>query len=272
MPDVRIPEEIISWMRMAEWGAHHIQWHFERQWDYWHFRAQSGEATAQEVVAYAEAMGWGRASIQEGEAGNGVEFLAMHRAMTILLLQHFPRHLHVFRGWHSVPTDPADADDPVPSGTSFDGDRAFGAKRIELEPMSFGGDDDFGLFIETNLRPLPGNPLNRSPDKQTGIHNYLHGRWTDSSSDINLGDPSVNIFNYRFWKLHGWIDHQWWRFRRVSGASDADPAYGKLIETYLKMMSGAGPHHEHLRTMAAKRATMKTPEAFTRFFDEPRHR
>ena len=42
---------------------------------------ESTELNLKKYVAWAQKQGWTRADIQEGEKGNGLEFLAMHRAM-----------------------------------------------------------------------------------------------------------------------------------------------------------------------------------------------
>jgi hypothetical protein len=268
MAEIRMPQEMIDWMQSVLWGAHHDRWHFERRWDYWHFRAGQGEQEVQDMVTYAEQQGWSRAATQEGETGNGLDFLMMHRAMIIILSQRFPQHTHFLHGWFTPPQDPADAEDPVASGKPFDANGAAGALRIEGSPASFSGDDDFGLFIETSMRPVPGNPMLRSPDPQTGIHNYLHNRWTDVTSDINIGNPKVNLFNHRFWKLHGWIDYQWWRFRRAKGYSDADAEYQSRLQANIDMMSGHGPHHTMLAVRESRLPAIVRPQGFERSFRE----
>jgi hypothetical protein len=249
--DVRMPDEMIDWMQQRGWGSHHDQWHFERRWDIWHARAARPNAPQWilDMVANAAAQGWTRAASQEGEAGNGEDFLFMHRAMFHLLARSFPQHVHTLRGWHTPPQDVVDAEDPVPGADppAFNVDMAAAITAIEATTSEFVTDDAFGLFLETNYRPVPDNPEARSTDPRTGLHNYLHNRWTEAASDINLGDPRVNIFNRRFWKLHGWIYYFWWRFRAGIGASDADPAYVAKLEAYLEMMDethggGHGPH------------------------------
>jgi hypothetical protein len=264
MADPRMPQETIDWMTARGWGSHHNQWHFERRWDFWHELARQGNQDAAEMVAYAKSQGWTRSAIQEGAAGNGDEFLLMHRAMLELLLKNFPQHGHYLRGWNTPPTDPNSVDDPVPSGEAFDADRAAGITRIETNSPPFASDDDLGRFIETNLRPAASDPLARSTDRQTGLHNYLHNRWTDPTSDINLGDPTVNIFNARFWRLHGWIDFQWWRYRQAQGLSDSAASYRAGIQRYREMMDR--PHHVHPAAEAAKQKAL--PKGFQRAFIE----
>ena len=251
MADVPMPEEMIAWMRQRNWGAHHQQWHFVRRWDFWHAMAQRAdlpEADRQDIqamVAEAVANGWTRAAIPEGTTGGGEEFLFMHRAMFHLLAQTFPQHYHTLRGWNSPPQDPSTAEDPVPddSAPPFAPGMTQAINEIEAAMPGFDSDDTFGLFLETNLRPMPGNPLERSDDARTGLHNYLHNRWSEDGSVINLGDPRVNIFNRRFWKLHGWIDYFWWRFRAAKGADDADASYQDKLNRSIAMMNMGGHHH-----------------------------
>ncbi|MCA1568140.1 MAG: hypothetical protein LC803_21345 [Acidobacteria bacterium] len=267
MSDVQMPEEIISWMESLMWGPHHDQWHFERRWDFWHFIALHGTPSQQEMVkkmiAYAQSQHWKRSEIQEGQAGNGLDFLMMHRAMMHLIVEKFPEHKGLLEGWQSPPTDPQDPDDPVPNAVAFDQLKAAGVKAIENDFASFAGDDGYGLFIETDIRPLPDDPTHRDPDKRLGVHNYLHNRWTDDKSPINLGDPKVNIFNRRFWKLHGWIDTQWTRFRQAKGLSDDDPQYKAALTQYKHMM---GEHMHPMFAASEKEAAIERPAGFSHFF------
>jgi hypothetical protein len=187
MPDVPLPFAIIQWMRDRQWGDHHLEWHTTRQWD----RLSPAEQ------AEAASLGWQRASHQEGEATNGFEFLMMHRAMLQLLREEFPMQTALFDGWRAPPTDPVDPNDPVPAGNPqpFRPEMAAAIARLSSDLPSFADDDALGLYIETRMRPVPGNPFATSSDSSTGIHNYLHNRFSDSTSPINMGDPSVNIEN-----------------------------------------------------------------------------
>jgi hypothetical protein len=268
MSDTPMPEDVIAWMQGLNWGPHHDQWHFERRWDFWHRLAEQGDEDVREMIRYAESQHWHRAGVQEGQAGNGLDFLMMHRAMLQLIVEQFPQHEAYVRGWPTPPTDPQDAEDPVPSGDAFDANKAQGIQAIENDFDAFANDDAYGLFIETNIRPLPADPTHRDPDGRLGIHNYLHNRWTDQSSPINLGDPKVNLMNARFWKLHGWIDHQWQKYRAAKGFSDADPQYVATLAQYKHMMG----HHMHPMMTAheghgaAIGETVERPAAFGRIF------
>jgi hypothetical protein len=203
-----------------------------------------------DVIQWATAQGWSRHSVQEGEEDNGLQFLAMHRVMIKKLVAAFPQHQGLFAGWPQPPSDPNDPDDPVPGqgATPLSPAMAAAVNRLQTGTTTFDGEDEFGRFIETSLRPFPNLPQRRSSDPSSGLHNYLHNRFADDASPINLGDPSVNIENTRFWKLHGWIDNRWSSYRAATGRSDTDPAYLKLLEQEaMHMEHGHGP-------MAARRA------------------
>lgn len=270
MADERMPDDLIAWMNQKGWGEHHDQWHFERRWDFWHARAAlpGHPEWIDELLQEARAKGWQRSAIQEGEAGNGEDFLFMHRAMIHLLLERFPQYLHLLRGWNTIPVDPADAEDPVPgtAPAAFDPGMAAAVARIERIPGEFAADDEFGLFLQTRMRPVPGDPLAQSADPHAGIHNYLHNRWSDDGSDVNLGDPLVNLMNARFWKLHGWIDHRWWRFRRARHLDDGAAAYVNKLAFYRNMM-GQDHHHHHFAGVMAATRPRRTRNLFV--FDGP---
>ncbi len=257
-----------QWMRARDWSSHHEQWHVESSLDYWSARAAQGNRAAQEIVDYARQKGWSRAPRQEGAAGNGLEFLGMHRAMLELLAEAFPQHCAYLKGWVTPPQDPNAPDDVVPNGAPFELAKAEAVEIIEHQPKTLNGEDNFGAFVETSLRPTSANPLARSPDPRTGIHNWLHNRWTDVESDVNLGDPTKNIFNARFWRLHGWIDTQWSRFRAATGLSDTDAAYKALIGRHRAMMSPVHPHAHRPQAFSLER-TGRRPAALERFFADP---
>jgi hypothetical protein len=105
MAEPSMPQNMIDWMNDRNWGWHHLEWHTVRQWD---MLGASGQQ-------WATAQGWGRASRQEGEVGNGLEFLVMHRAMIELLKRDFPSQVNLLKGWSQVPLDPDDASDPMPA-------------------------------------------------------------------------------------------------------------------------------------------------------------
>jgi hypothetical protein len=122
----------------------------------------------------------------------------------------------------------------------FDPDVAEGIAIIEGKDLSrFSTDDDFGSFIET-----PFQPAGQKVDPTRGVHAYLHDRFSHLPRG-RYGDMMnfrSNIFNQRFWKLHGWIDAQWTVFRKSKNLSDTDPDYCKAIADQTKMMNMSKDH------------------------------
>jgi hypothetical protein len=227
---LKMPTAIVAFEKSKMWGMHHLEWHTERQWD----------LLSTSDRAWAEKQMWKRADVQEGENGNGLEFLAMHRAMIQILVAKFPANADLFKGWSVPPTDPRDKTNALPHGqtTPFDAEMLKAIAELETHVDSFASDDELGLYIETKLRPITGNPEHRSADATTGIHNYMHNRFEDPSSKINIGDPSVNLQNQLFWRLHGWIDARWTAFRAVKHLRDDDPAYAAAMKKAHDMMDG----------------------------------
>lgn len=217
-----MPKSIVTYVNDHHWGQFHLEWHTERRWD----------MLPPASLAYAKKQGWTRSSLQEGASGNGLEFLAMHRMMMQMLIMEYPTTKKYFVGWTTPPTDPHDRRDPLPGGadTEFDANMQMAIDRLDTDLASFKSDDDLGLFIETTLRPTASNPNNRTTDKEAGLHNYVHNRFADPSSKIDVGDPSVNLQNKRFWRLHGWIDQIWTKYREQAGLTDDDPIYDAAMK------------------------------------------
>jgi len=212
-----MPKSIVTYVNAHHWGAMHLKWHTERRWD----------LLPSASLAYAKKQGWMRAPLQEGAKGNGLAFLAMHRMMMHMLVELYPTTKKYFAGWSEPPTAARDKHDPLPGGatTEFDPNMTMAIDRLQNDLGSFKSDDELGLFIETSLRPTAADPNARTTDKAAGIHNYIHNRFADPASKIDIGDPTVNLQNKRFWRLHGWIDAIWTEYRAQAGLTEDDPAY-----------------------------------------------
>jgi Ferritin-like len=262
MSDPLMPGEVRDWMDQLGWGAHHLEWHTERQWD----RLPPAQR------AWAERQGWRRADRQEGSSGNGFDFLIMHRAMLQLLTAQFPQYAAMFQGWASPPTNPAEPADPLPNGaqTPFDPNKSLAIQALRAPFAAFVGDDEIGLYIQTSARPTTGNPFASSQDPATGIHNYIHNRFSDESSPVDMGQPLINLGNARFWRLHGWIDDRWAAFRQAKGFSDTDAAYKSALDAAKMHLSGSMLHMESAATprTTAGAALVDIPEAIRRPFRE----
>ena len=226
---LRMPESLVDHMTTHGWGQMHLEWHTVRRWD----------RLPPSAVAYAERQGWKRAAHQEGEPGNGLEFLAMHHVMIEMLVEHDPAARPYVAGWTTPPVDPHDAAEPLPAGaaTPFSPDMLAALDRLEHHLETFHSEDELGRYIETSFAPTAGDPEARSADRTAGVHNYLHNRFGDRTSPIDLGNPTLNLFNQRFWRLHGWIDQVWMRYRAQAHLSDQDPAYRAALQAATSAMA-----------------------------------
>jgi hypothetical protein len=223
-----MPAEILTFEKQNNWGAHHLMWHTERQWD----------LLGKSDQAWAKKQGWARADIQEGAKGNGLEFLAMHRVMIRILCEKFPKDAALFHGWATVPTKAHDKADPLPNGGSddFDPSKLPALDKLANHLADFKSDDEIGLYLETAHRPTASDPHARATDPSAGIHNYMHNRFADPNSKVDIGDPSVNLQNKRFWRLHGWIESRWTAFRTMKHLTENDPAYAAAISKAEQML------------------------------------
>lgn len=235
MSDIPMPTEVIDWMRARNWGTHHLEWHVSRMWD----------ILPPDVIAWAAGQGWKRNDVQEGSETNGMQFLAMHRVMIERLVKAFPMHEALFQGWTRPPTDPNDDLDPVPASNPQEmrSDMIDAIDRLHNQLATFDGEDGFGLFVETALRPFPNQPARRSTDSSSGLHNFMHNRFSDAASPVDMGNPEVNIENQQFWRLHGWIDQRWTAYRSATGRSNTDPRYLAILAAEAEHMPEHGPHH-----------------------------
>lgn len=256
---ISMPKPMLTFLKTNKWGTHHLEWHTVRNWD------RLGPSDQ----AWAKKQGWSRADLQEGTKGNGLEFLAMHRVMFRILKEKFPENAKLFDGWKAPPTDPKDKLDPVPAGNALEFDDAKNAAidKLQNHLEDFKTDDELGLFIETSMRPTPENPTARSTDKSTGIHNYLHNRFSGDSKRVDIGDPSVNLQNRRFWRLHGWIESRWTEYRARKKRDENDPAYRAAIEAGERML--ANPAARSLPPPGASNGTDDPPpESLRKFFSQ----
>lgn len=276
--DLLVPQEMLDWLEEQNWIQEHGDWHAVRRCDQSCARATAdGLCQAEEAL---KARGIACAPIQEGEAGDGVAFLAMHRHMLRGFRQAFPKHAgDVLRGFSYIPTTKDDPENPIPW-------RDIGWSDDQLESISlmedigqnldlFTSEDEYAKWVQFGdgfsgqggagggpgggfgfpeggipaefLLPDGGIPdfgggfpglggasdggASAQSDGGTsarpvgGIHTGLHGQWTVPNSPYLLTDNNNNLRNFAFWRLHGWLDDMWERYRVARGLSESDPDY-----------------------------------------------
>ncbi|HYQ15628.1 MAG TPA: hypothetical protein VEQ58_07720, partial [Polyangiaceae bacterium] len=210
--DLTVQPEVLKWFKDRVWEQAHFQWH--------NIRRCSGGATG----ATDDPQGGGVnpckthpeliPTNQEGKgAGDGLEFLAMHRHMIQSLKQLWPKHTEQFEGWEHFPTKASDVPQQWQAAWSAWMANIATAGAQADDPASnmnvkgFETEGDFGQWIQTT----------------SGLHGALHFKWVRSSnSDHGLGNQFANIDNYMFWKMHGWIDKVWDRYRAAKGKKPDD--------------------------------------------------
>jgi mono/diheme cytochrome c family protein len=226
--DTLLPRAVIAWMEDQGWQQEHDDWHNIRRWDQNCRRSNApaeGCASAQRLVA----RGLWRAPIQEGAPGDGYDFLVMHRHMIQGLKQAFPKHADLFAGFRKVPRQRADSDNPMPWRDVRWSEAQLKAidklEHIEQHLDEFPTEDELALYMQAPYRWTPESPTRSTADPSNGIHFSLHAQWSIAGSPAPLGNGQTNIDNFVFWKLHGWLDDVWQRYRQAKGIRDDDPKY-----------------------------------------------
>lgn len=249
-----VPQEVHEYLQDYQWGTYHLIFHMSRRW----FIA--GQRTRDWLDSQHEQF----ADLQEGDPGSGLEFLAMHRAMI--------EHLRDKFGATELPSS-------IQDGAGFDtmGDVLTGwntdEKMIEMIE-SKGGDveafrtsaaavraafdkseDEFGLFLQTTLRLSrmvdDNNTEKRFYDQDetggAGIHNSLHGTFSEYGSPIDVGDPGTNLSNQLFWGIHGWVEARWTEYeaQHTRTSQEQDEFDHQLERFRLHMQLHSDFHDEH---------------------------
>jgi hypothetical protein len=211
--DLVVPKLVLDWMKERVWEATHDAWHNIR-------RCNGGGiglpgSASGSICSHKELI----PQHQEcSDAEDGYEFLVMHRHMIQSLKQAFPSQKDLFEGFPHFPYDATD----VPEiwrdrwGTGWAANikaTADTLENVEKNVDMWPTEGDLGKFIQC------GGMANGA----SSIHGALHFKWVVNDSPYSLGKQTVNIDNYMFWKLHGWIDHVWERYRAAKGLTDAEP-------------------------------------------------
>lgn len=233
-----VPKAVHEYLEKYQWGDYHIVFHMSRKW---FLLGDSGRGWLKRV-------GEASADLQEGDPGNGIEFLAMHRAMI--------QHLRDRWGTEAVAGDPDGRKtfSAVLDGWKTDAEVIAGLEKVggDVETFkaglakinnfsSFASEDDFGTFVQTSLR-LTGEVdptdsakrfYSREQTPGAGFHNWLHGQFMDGSSPIDVGNPQTNLSNIMFWRIHGWIEAKWQAFERAHTRTAMEmQAYQHQIERF----------------------------------------
>jgi hypothetical protein len=213
--DLLLPKPVLAWMDKNKWMQAHDAWHNVRRcMSFLSFPHSPSVNICDEhpdlVAKYQECTG----------PEDGYAFLVEHRHMLQGFKQAFPQHAELFKGFPSFPFDAQDVPeqwrDRFGTGWSTQVRQAAEVlEAIENNLAMFPSEGDLGTFI--NCGSIAGGGT------LGGVHAALHFKWTVSDSPHALGDQVVDLGNYMFWKLHGWIDHIWERYRVAKGQAPDEP-------------------------------------------------
>jgi hypothetical protein len=246
--DLLLPQIVLDWMDEHEFAEAHDGWHLVRKWDQTCRRSNATASSCTAARRFAD-QGLPRAPIQQGAPGDGVAFMMMHRHMIDMLKTAFPRNASLFAGFTKVPRTRSDPENPHPwANISWTSSNEVGfdiLENIEQNLDRFPTEDDLGLYIENTYRWTEQSPMEPTGERGSGLHGALHAQWAVSGSPANLIDQAVDVKNYTFWKLHGWIDDVWERYRVAKGMTKEDPEYKQLLheqcmEMYMLQPSNRG--------------------------------
>ena len=242
-----------------------------------------------ETAEMLEARGLWRPEIQEREPGDGYAFLVMHRHMIRGFKEAFPRHADMVSGFNKVPLTQDDPENPLTwVDVQWSGDQRATIEilqDIENNLDLFEGEDDFGKWVQFGDGALgapggpggPGGPpggggtggggggtgggdggaggggggADDSGRPPGGIHGPLHGQWAVPGSPYSLINDNVNLNLVAFWRLHGWIDNVWERYRAAKGIGEDDATFNAEMNAQCEEMhalSEAAPPDDETST------------------------
>jgi hypothetical protein len=244
--DVLLPQSVIDWLDERELSAAHDAWHATRRWDDL-CDASTAPAEGCDFAQSLIAENLWRAEYQQGGPGAGLAFLHMHRHMIHMFRSAFPTHADLFDGWTHVPRSIDDPENPTPWKTvTWSSDNLIGfdiLENIEEHLDEFANEDELGVFIESTFRWTPEAPVVSLGMPGSGVHGAMHNQWAVGSSPANLGRTDTALANYIFWKLHGFIDDVWSRYRLAKHLHDEDIEYKTVARYECRLMYYLAPSH-----------------------------
>ncbi|MET0790674.1 MAG: hypothetical protein ABW061_04075 [Polyangiaceae bacterium] len=235
--DTILQPEVLKWMDDNKWTGAHVIWHAVRGC------VDGSAAGLLSPLGFPNVCKDYPVLIPSDQncktAGDGYQFLLFHRHMLQSLKQLWPKHAADFDGFPKFPTTKADLPDvwntadPKWSAQILAAAQVFDNIEQNLDKFPNEGALGFALQCPTGTKLI--SDLTAS-NPYIGIHFDLHNQWSrGASSPHGLNNGQVNVTNYMFWKLHGWIDNIWEKYRVAKGLT-TDPA---AMETYKRGMTNA---------------------------------
>ena len=254
--DSVLQPEVLKWMDDNKWTGAHVIWHAVRGC------VDGSAAGLLGPLGYPNICKDYPVLVPADQncktVGDGYQFLLFHRHMLQDLKQLWPKHAADFDGFPTFPKTKADLPDiwntadPTWSAQVLAAAKVFDDIEHNLDKFPTEGDLGFALQCPTGTPLLSGL---KTSAPYIGIHFDMHNQWSRGASSAHgLNNGQVNVTNYMFWKLHGWIDNIWEKYRVAKGITTDAAAMEKykadfaqscnemdIEEAILKQTPGSGP-------------------------------
>jgi len=218
--DTTVQPEVLDYMYENSWQVAHIEWHAIRACNI----PGGGGSSKVDICRFTQL-------IPENQncqtAGDGYEFLVFHRHMIHALKQLWPNHSEQFTGFETFPDSADDVPEQWRSAWRDWDPEILEAGRIGdniADPANlalFPDEGALGFWLQCNV----GQRLSGATNMPwVGLHFVLHAKWARPGNTTHgVNNTEANIDNYMFWKLHGWIDNVWEKYRLAKGLQPDDP-------------------------------------------------
>ena len=218
--DTTVQPEVIQWMKDNRWQAAHVEWHAVRGCN-----LPGGSGLSKVNICSFKQLVPKDQNCQT--AGDGYQFLVFHRHMIQALKQLWPKHTEQFTGFSKFPTSAADVPPQWRSAWKDWDPQILAAGKIgdEIDKpenlAKFPDEGVLGFWLQCNVGQKLSMPANSMPF--VGLHFVLHAKWARPGNTTHgVNNTDSNIDNYMFWKLHGWIDNVWEKYRLAKGMQPTD--------------------------------------------------
>lgn len=241
--DAILQPEIIAWMEKNEWQESHFQWHNVR-------RCGSGGFGGGQGGGFGGGGGSESAfnpcdipallpdANECANAQDGYEFLVMHRHMIQSLKQLFPSHTDQFEGWDQWP-DASDYPELLQPYFNQWGQQVLQnaaiLDNIEDHLDMFANEGELGMWFQCG--GLSGGAAGSS------LHGALHfNGYPQNNQSHSVANQRRNLDSFLFWKLHGYIDKIWERYRVAKGLQPNEEALQTELRAQCLEMDALAHH------------------------------
>jgi len=231
LDDLTLQPEVLQWMTDNKWTGAHVIWHAVRG-------CKDGTAGGLlGPLGLSNSLCTQHPELVPTDqncktAGDGYQFLLFHRHMLQSLKALWPKHAADFAGFPSFPKTKADVPDAYSApnwNATVLAAADIGDNIDKPENLAkFPSEGALGHWLQCNVgaAKLAGVP----DEPYIGLHFNLHDQWARQGSAHGLNDGQVNVTNYMFWKLHGWIDSVWEKYRIAKGITADATAMQKYTQ------------------------------------------